>query len=130
MLRHAIYGLTCFAIASTAFGADNQIDGVYTGTAVLTSGGSAPPCSPGGDVTITIRGNDLKLADSQFHEFALRFDPDQNGAFITAYNGIADGVVDVRGSVAGYAIDLDTTNYGNGCAHHVHAEKKLPQNSK
>jgi hypothetical protein len=129
MFRPIVYGLTCLAIVGVALGADNQFDGLYIGTMVLTNG-SAPLCAPSGTVSITISGNNLKVVDSQSHTFALRFDPALDGSFITSYQGLADGVVDIRGGVAGNVVDINTTNYGNGCAHHLHAEKSGPKNLK
>jgi hypothetical protein len=129
MLRQAIYGLTCLATVGTAL-AGSPFDGVYTGTMVLTNG-SAPSCLPSGGVTITISGNDMKLVDSRsVRKFVLELDPALDGSFIASYEDLADGVVDVRGGIAGNVVDADTSNYGNGCAHHIHVEKSGPKNSK
>lgn len=125
MLRLAIYGLTCVAIASAAWGAGSKYDGAYAGTETLLNG-SAPPCAPTGIATVTINGNDMKFMDSQSHEFPLRFDPAPDGSFITAYQGRASMLVDVRGRVEGNVVDLDISDYGNGCSHHVHADNKHP----
>jgi hypothetical protein len=129
MLRAIVYGLAYLVTAGPALAADDQFDGVYIGTMELTNG-SAPGCLASGAVSITISGNNMKLVDSRSHAFALRFDPALDGSFITSYQGLADGLVDVRGGVAGKVVNMDTTNYGDGCAHHVHAEKSGPKNPK
>jgi hypothetical protein len=88
-----ICGLLSIAVAGQALGADT-FNGTYTGKRVLTKG-SGPTC-PTDDVSVTIQGSAVTFTNNGFRNFALGFDPHEDGSFSETYVDIGGWAVFVQ----------------------------------
>ena len=101
----------CLAVAGTlALGAENTLDGVYSGKRVLTKGSAGPLCPAEEDVTAAIHGETLTFTHSALKEFTMPFYPSQDGSFGQTYTGEGGTAVHYRGRVIGDVIQVDVTN--------------------
>jgi hypothetical protein len=116
--------MACIVIAGPALGATNSYDGTYFGEQSLTNG-AAPLCAGRESVTVIINGSRLKFISRELRDFPMRFDPRRDGSFAATIEDPGGYPLQVRGIATETAIDLDLFNYGNGCEHHWHLEKKL-----
>ena len=107
------------AVAGQALGADT-FNGTYTGKRVLSKG-SGPTCPTEDDVSVTINGNVLKFSNSQFHDFALSFEPHLDGTFGQIHADIGGSSVLMQGRIVGDVLDADVTN--RACEHHWHLKR-------
>ena len=103
-----IFGIV-WLVAGSALGAEHNFDGVYIGKRMLTKG-SGPNCPAEDDVSVTIHGETLSFTNSALGNFAMGFNPRQEGSFHLTYTGEGDATVDIRGRVIGDVIEADVTN--------------------
>jgi hypothetical protein len=85
--------------------------------------GSGPNCPAEDDVSVTIYGETLSFTNSALGNFAMGFNPRQDGSFHSTYTGEGDATVDIRGRVIGDVIEADVTN--PPCEHHWNLKKEL-----
>jgi hypothetical protein len=116
----ALCGMIGLAAVEPALSAENTFDGAYTGKRVLTKG-SGPTCPTEDDVSVTIHGAELTFTNSGFRNFALGFDPHQDGSFNQTYVDIGGSAVFVHGHIVGDVLDADVIN--GTCEHHWHLKR-------
>ena len=119
------FGVICaligLAVAEPALSDEKAFDGAYAGKRVRTKG-SGPGCPTEDDVSVTIQGGALTYTHSVLHNFALGFDPHQDGSFSETYSDAGGSFVLMQGRIVGNVLEADVTN--GPCEHHWHLTKK------
>ena len=113
-----IFGTICL-VAGPALSAEpeHKYDGVYTGKRSLTKGTASATCPAVDDVSVTIIGETLTIANSANKSYVMPFYPGPDGSF-----GQTEGDEHYHGRIIGDIIEADAEN--PGCEYHWHLKKQ------
>jgi hypothetical protein len=72
-------------------------------------------------VSVTIQGSAVTFTNSGFRNFALGFDPHEDGSFSETYVDIGGWAVFVQGRIVGDVLEADVSS--RACEHHWHLKR-------